>query len=82
MDPFCDPVAQVGAVGVDNRLDRPFHGFQCHNRRQHFHSVVRGFRFAAIQFPLGIAITHDRAPTARARVSATGAIGENFHHVV
>ena len=72
------PSRTILAVGVEHDPARPLQRLERGDRRRQLHAVVGGRRLAAAQLALDRAIAQDRAPAARARVAAAGAVGEDF----
>src|SRR5690348_531929 len=79
-DPLGDAVAYVHAVGVQADRHRPGQALQRLDRGGQLHPVVRGQAgVAAAQLLLVNAVAQQRAPAARSRVAAAGAVGPDVH---
>src|SRR5699024_7291034 len=82
--PSVNPVLLEGindqcAIAVDMYDARFSQGFQGLNDGPHLHTVVGGIMGSAGYFPLFAVPLQQRAPAARPRISAAGAVGKYNH---
>src|SRR5262249_20078426 len=78
--PRKDAVADVLAVRVQSNAFDALCRAQGLDRRHHFHAVVGGRGFAAVQFAALAVLEDENAPAARPRITRAGAVCVNVDH--
>src|SRR5262245_48317170 len=79
LHPSADPVPHVFRIGKKIDAGRPLQRFKRSNRGHQLHAVVGSQRLAAEDLFAMLAGHQNRAPSARARVAGTGAVGVDHH---
>ena len=77
VDPLCDAVANVNAVGVKLDPARPFQRFEPTDRGKQLHAIIGRQGLATGELTLLAAHAQENPPATRARVAAAGAVGED-----
>ena len=73
--PLGDAVHDVLGVGVQHDAAWALERIQGFNRSHHFHAIVGGLGFAAMQRLAVLAGNQQRTPATRARITSAGAVG-------
>src|SRR5580658_8512495 len=82
MNPACDAVTQILAIGVNIDVARSLQCFQSHDCGSQLHTVVGGAQLPALDFLAVAAGLKDGCPTAGAGIGIRAAIGVDDYAIV